>query len=126
MNLKKQWIYIVLAVVVFAILLGLATAFDYQISSTIADLEKGEFFSNNVFGKFIEVIGSFPIYYMIALALFAIGYNYQRLGKRAWQLVLFFVFYLFLSLFCFCKQRINFLFDNNNLLTTKNIYVKLN
>ncbi len=91
MNLKKQWIYIVLAVVVFAILLGLATAFDYQISSTIADLEKGEFFSNNVFGKFIEVIGSFPIYYMIALALFAIGYNYQRLGKRAWQLVLFFV-----------------------------------
>ena len=92
MNLKKNWIYVAICVAVFGILLGLATAFDYKISSTIADLDKGEFYSNNLFGQIIEVIGSFPIYYMIALALFAIAYNYQRIDKR----------WLSILVFCIC------------------------
>ena len=91
MNLKKQWLYVVICIAVFGALLALATAYDYQISKTFADLEDGQFFSNNVFGKFIEVIGSFPIYYMIALALFAIAYNYQRVDKHWLKLTIFFV-----------------------------------
>jgi hypothetical protein len=76
--LKKNWLKIVLFLVVFTALVLTATFTDLWVSKTLVDLDQGEYYSNNGFGVFVEVIGSFPIYYMIGLSVIILGFNARR------------------------------------------------
>ena len=63
---KRYLIQTAIFIVVFGLLLFLATMFDLQISHMLAKpyLADGAFYSTNPIGLIVEYIGSFPIFFL--------------------------------------------------------------
>ena len=79
-NINKRAVLIFLSVLVALIIT--ATFTDFGVSKILADLDEGEYFSENLFGVIGEVFGSFPIYYMIGLAIIIFGFNGFSFDKK--------------------------------------------
>jgi len=75
MKEKTTAIYIIIAVAVFGVLLALATAFDFNISLLLADLQEGEYHSQNLFACIFETIGEMPLYFFLAYAAAVVFWN---------------------------------------------------
>ena len=69
-------------------LLIVGTFYDFQISKALVDLPEGGYISNNVFGKFFEIIGEMPIYWITTFASAIIFHNFKRRGKGVANIVL--------------------------------------
>ena len=82
MKFKINKLAVILFCVIFASLLLTATFTDFGVSKILADIDKGEYFSKNLFGVIGEVFGSFPIYYMIGLAVIIFGFNGFSFEKK--------------------------------------------
>lgn len=100
MELKiKKWPIIICASV-FVVLTVLASIFDLQLSKWVVQLNESRYFSDNFFGVFFEVIGSFPVYFAFAFAIMAIGFNILKLlGKKSAVLFAFILFIGFIALY---------------------------
>ncbi len=100
MELKiKKWPIIICASV-FVVLTVLASIFDLQLSKWVVQLNQSQYFSDNFFGVFFEVIGSFPVYFAFAFAIMAIGFNILKLlGKKSSVLFAFIIFIGFIALY---------------------------
>ena len=79
-NINKKAIIIFLAV--FVALVITATFTDLGVSKILVDLDDGKYYSDNLFGVIGEVFGSFPIYYMIGLAVIIFGFNGFAFDKK--------------------------------------------
>ncbi len=76
-------------VAVFVCAFTLATFLDYQISEAIARLSPGEYLSNNPFGRFFEVVGEAPMYFVGAFAVANLARASLNIKRRAWAYFLF-------------------------------------
>lgn len=77
---------VLIFIAVFLALAVTATFTDFGVSKILADIDEGEYFSKNLFGVIGEVFGSFPIYYMIGLAVIIFGFNGFSFEKK-WNYV---------------------------------------
>ena len=69
MTEKRRNIIIIAAVsVVFLALLIVATFYDLEITRALADLEVGQYQSNNIFGRIFATIGEMPVYLITLFA----------------------------------------------------------
>ena len=73
MDFKIKRLPIIIFCVVFLALLLTSTFFDMQVTKILVDIPEGSYYSNNLFGVIGEVIGSFPIYYMIGFAVICLA-----------------------------------------------------
>ncbi len=73
MDFKIKKLPIIIFSAVFLVLLLTSTFFDMQVTKILVDIPEGSYYSNNLFGVIGEVIGSFPIYYMIGLAVICLA-----------------------------------------------------
>ena len=73
MDFKIKKLPIIIFCAVFIALLLTATFFDMQVTKILVDIPEGSYFSNNLFGVIGEVIGSFPVYYMIGFAIICLA-----------------------------------------------------
>ncbi len=91
----KTIISIVLFVVILAVLIGVASVFDYQISEILTEnaLPDGEYHATDFFGLVGEIIGSTPIY-LFALFACAILFwcSIKLLDKKPYNVILAIVF----------------------------------
>jgi len=97
MKLKIKAIPLILFFVIFSALFILASIYDFQISKLIVDLDSGKYFSNNWFGVFFEVIGSFPVYYVFGFSAFVFAFNSYKLKKNLGTV--FYVFFMVVGIF---------------------------
>lgn len=73
---KKKWIVAIsVSVGVFFVLAVFAAIFDLKISCLIADMEFGEYYSSNLFGRYFEIVGEMPLYGFISFALAVVFFN---------------------------------------------------
>lgn len=109
---KKQRLFIILAivlfVVVFAVLLTVATLYDLQISQILTKnaLPAGAYFSTSNFGLFFETVGSAPIYLMAAFgATIAFWWAIRKQNKvLSIALPVAMAFVVFVAVFFFVKD----------------------
>ncbi len=80
----KTWLSIALFVVVFAVLVVVASFFDLQISRLLTkhSLSAGEYISHNAYALFIEALGSCPFYMMLVVAACITFWAAQRKGGK--------------------------------------------
>lgn len=118
MSLKKEYlIKSLLFIVVFAILLVLASVFDLQISHLLAsnDLAQSTYYSTNIFGRFFEYIGSFPIFVFGAFACLVLMhyfYKYKSYGKYLSLLMIVILVVVFEYLI---HDTLKYIFRNHNI-----------
>lgn len=68
--MKKSTIITTISISVFCLLIFvLATIYDLQISSVLADLDAGQYYSDNFFAILFEIIGESFLYIMLACAV---------------------------------------------------------
>lgn len=91
---RKILLTVIPIALVFLALLIVATFCDLDISKSIADLSKGQYQSNNVFGRIFETIGEMPVY---IITLFAASIIIADFSKRERKNV-FIVFVIILEL----------------------------
>jgi len=86
MSLKTKTIICVLAfIVVFAVLLTLATLFDYQVSEILTQkaLEEGEYHASDFFGVLFEMIGSTPLYLFALFSLCTLFWFFLKVWDKS-------------------------------------------
>lgn len=99
MTEKRRNIIIIAAVsVVFLALLIVATFYDLEITRALADLEVGQYQSNNIFGRIFETIGEMPVYLITLFAASIIIANLAR-RKRSAVFVITIIILEFISIF---------------------------
>lgn len=71
---KSQIVYFCLPFVFLIALLALASFFDLQISKSLVNLDFGQYYSSNFFGRLFEVIGETPVYFLcgFSVCIFAV------------------------------------------------------
>lgn len=77
--------YLLFAIAIFLLffaLMAVGTKYDLQISMALTDLISGNYYSNNLFGRFFETIGEMPIYLIVAFASAVIFHNVSRREKN--------------------------------------------
>ena len=89
MTKRLKFIITATFVAVFLCVFILATFFDYQISEAIARLSDGEYLSNNLFGRFFEVVGEVPMYLVGAFAVANLAKASFKVKGKVWAIVLF-------------------------------------
>lgn len=133
MTEKRRNIVVVAAVsVVILALLIVATFYDLEITRALADLEVGQYQSNNIFGRIFETIGEMPVY---LIALFAASIIIANLLQRKRLAVfviiiiilevisIFIAYYAFHRLFKYLTEHFDIVSSTS--LTTELSYVIL-
>lgn len=91
---KKRIIYFSIYLVIFLGLLLVASLFDLQISKilTSGSLKINQYYSDNVIGNIVEIIGSFPIFIALFIATIIMSNDYlKREGKIKYVSILYFI-----------------------------------
>lgn len=94
MTLKKKYlIHIGLFLLVFVSLLLAGTFFDLEISKLLASsgLSEGNYYSTNIFGRFFEYIGSWPIFLLGSLACLIFMHKLYHSESKLRYLAIIFV-----------------------------------
>lgn len=108
MKIKKATIGIISAIAVFAVLAILSGIFDLKISDAIADLKVGQYYSDNGFGRFFEVVGEIPLYLFICYAMSVIFWNGVYFGKGAVRIAACAISAVAIAFLCyFIPHRVN-------------------
>lgn len=113
----KTLISILLFAVIFVGLLVAATFTDLQVSKILTKnaLPKGEYLANDFFGVFFEIVGSSPIYLMIALCTVILFWYFRRVWKlRPLKDILAVVFYIagIVAFWFFVKDIFNYTLEH--------------
>ena len=95
---RKNIIIVGAASVVFLTLLIVATFYDLEITRALADLEIGQYQSNNIFGRIFETIGEMPVYLITLFAASIIIADLSR-RKRTTYFVIIIIILEFISIF---------------------------
>lgn len=66
---KLNVLYYSLPVVFLIALMAVASFYDLQISKALADLDLGQYYSSNFFGRMFEVIGEMPVYLLCGFSV---------------------------------------------------------
>lgn len=66
---KLNILYYSLPMVCLIALMAVASLYDLQISKALADLDLGQYYSPNFFGRLFEVIGELPVYLLCGFSL---------------------------------------------------------
>lgn len=102
---KKRIAIYSIVFVVFSLLLVFATFYDLDISKRIADLNPGQYQSDNLFGRIFETIGEMPVYFITIFAS-SIVFSYAR-RKENKKFVIILIFFelisFFMSFFAFSR-----------------------
>ena len=119
MSLKKKYlIHLSLFLVVFTSLLLVATFYDLEISKLLAGggLKEGSYYTTNVFGRFFEYIGSWPIFLFGTFACLVFMHKIYHLESKLKYLAVLFVFLIiFLIHYCF-DQSFGYYCKNNDIV----------
>lgn len=94
MTLKKKYIIgSILFVLVFTLLLVIASLFDLEISNILAggSLSAGAYYSTNVFGRIFEYIGSWPIFLLGIFACLVLMHKVYNLDNKTKYLAIIFI-----------------------------------
>lgn len=91
-NKRKHVLYIAGLLGVFGVLLGLATAFDLQISHVLADrnLAAGRYYSVNLLCSIVEIAGAWPIWAAAVFAASVLAVYFDAKGGAGRILEVFF------------------------------------
>lgn len=89
MKEKTLGFYTLIAFIVFGVLLVFASIFDYEINVLLADLNVGEYISQNPFGRTLDVVGELPIYFFLIYSCSVIFWNafYSKNAKVKYVLM---------------------------------------
>lgn len=104
MNAKtKKIVSVVLFLIIFSLLVIIATIYDYKISEILASkgLENGNYFSNNIFGRIFEVIGEMPLYLFLMFAMSILVVNCDKISKQNIKIISKIILYVGGILICF-------------------------
>lgn len=66
---KMNILYYSLPIVCLVALMAVASFYDLQISKALADLDLGQYYSPNLFGRLFEVIGELPVYFLCGFSV---------------------------------------------------------
>lgn len=101
MKVKRITLFSVL--IFFILLMVLGTFLDLQISINLADLEFGQYYSGNFFGRLFEVIGELPVYLILGFSFIIILLNIRYDGNSLIKNLIKSLFLLFsiISFFLF-------------------------
>lgn len=121
---KRYLIQTLLFVSVFVILLLIATFFDLSISNILVhnSIPIGKFYSSDVFGRFIEYVGSSPIYLFGAFACLIFMHKiYEYKDYRKYLAIIFIMILVILYKECvgdivkyYCRNNeIEHIYENN-------------
>lgn len=92
---SRTIISICIFVVVFTILITIASIYDFQVSQILTKnaLKEGDYISNDFFGVVGEAVGTSPIYIVIAVCTSLLCWFFAKsFDKKAWSIVLAVVF----------------------------------
>ena len=112
---KRYLIQTAIFVVLFGVLLTLATMFDLEISHMLAKpyLADGAFYSTNPIGLIVEYIGSFPIFALGVFACLIFMHHIYHLGDKRKYLAIIFVVLIYGLLFYFFSETFKYFVRNN-------------
>ncbi len=97
----KEKIVVFVAIIIFISLLIFAAIYDLEISILLADIKFGEYFSQNIFGQFIEIFGEIPIYLFLCYAFSVVFWNAFYYGKLMVRYVLCPIVIIILAVVCY-------------------------
>ena len=91
---NKLLIFISSFVVIFGVLLTIATIYDYQITHFLASkwMHDGQYFSSNIFGRIFEVIGEMPLYLFVIVASVIVVINLEKMKNKPGRIILTILF----------------------------------
>lgn len=91
---NKLIIFISSFIVIFGVLLTIATIYDYQITHFLANkwMHDGQYFSSNVFGRIFEVIGEMPLYLFVIVASVIVVINLEKMKNKPGRIILTILF----------------------------------
>ncbi len=82
MNTKvKKTIIISSILIVFFTLLVVGSIWDFEISKNLVDLDGGQYYSENKFGLFFEIIGEFPLYILLSVSMLIFLFNINKIEE---------------------------------------------
>lgn len=121
---KNYLIQTAIFVVVFSVLLTLATMFDLQISNILAKpyLAEGAFYSTHPIGLVVEYIGSFPIFVLGVFTCLIFMHHIYNLGDKRKYLAIIFVILIYGLLFYFFSETFKYIVRNNFPRELEDIY----
>ena len=121
MTLKKKYlIHIGLFLLVFVSLLLVGTFFDLEISKLLASsgLSEGNYYSTNVFGRFFEYIGSWPIFLFGALACLIFMHKLYNGETKFKYLAVVFILVLVVVFYKGYSDTVKYICENHNIRET--------
>ena len=110
-RVQKNILQICLFVSIFATLLIIATFLDLQISNILASggLESGKYYTSNIFGRIMECIGSFPIFFLGAFACLIFMHHFYQFKDARRLLSLLFLLIGFGLIFYFYHDTMKYI-----------------
>ena len=114
---KRYLIQTAIFVVLFGVLLTLATMFDLEISHMLAKpyLADGAFYSTNPIGLIVEYIGSFPIFFLGIFACLIFMHHVYHLDGNKKYFALIFVALIYGILYYFVTETVKYYVRNNGI-----------
>ncbi len=99
----QKLLFWILFIVIFSLLVLIATFYDYSISEILAQkgFANGNYFSSNLFGRIFEVIGEMPLYLFLMSAFAILLVNCKNIQKKNLRVILQIVFYIGGCVSCF-------------------------
>lgn len=118
----RSFISVALFLVIFAVLLTLASLYDYQVSEILTKnaLEDGQYHASDFYGVLFENIGSTPIYLFIMFALCVLFWTCIKVwDKKPYNIILAVVCVIgaVVAAFFIYKDAVAYLFDQVNRVT---------
>ncbi len=115
---KRGYLMWLIIAVIFVLLMGLGTFFDYDISKwmTKNSLNSGEYYTHNIFAQVMETIGSFPIWlalcFAFALLFWLVKYDNMPIWARTVFAVCLFAAGVFVA-YMFMADASKYLMEQN-------------
>ena len=116
MSLKKKYlIHIGLFLLVFISLLLVGTFYDLEISKLLAGggLSEGDYYTTNVFGRFLEYVGSWPIFLFGAFACLVFMHKVYHLDSWTKYLAIIFIVIIVVLFSRVYGDTIKYICENN-------------
>ena len=101
-------IVFVFPLLLLCVIMIFASFYDLQISQTLADLNFGQYYSQNLFGRFFEIVGETPVYFLssFSFCIFTM-YFIKKNNKKTLNILL-------VILFAFISTFLNFICNSSN------------
>lgn len=103
--IDKKKIILLSGIAAYIVLMIIATFFDLQINNVVADLNAGEYYSRNIFGRIFDDLGALPVYMLVAIAFGVIFFYSDKIKDKAYRYIVKFVCALMAFIFWFLLVR---------------------